>query len=60
MKLDFLKEKIIYNVPDAVITYYPSFFKNDEADKIYKELLEKTIWQQDEITVFGKTYLNPD
>lgn len=59
MKLNFYPEKTIYNVPDAVITYYPSFFKNDEANKIYEELLEKTIWQQDDITVFGKTYLQP-
>lgn len=55
----FLKSKIIFDLVDADITYYPFFFGIDDAQKIHRELLEKIPWQQDPITVFGKTHLQP-
>lgn len=55
----FQSDKIIFDLPDATISYYPNFFEAAEADKIFKELLETTPWQQDNITVFGKTHPQP-
>ena len=55
----FQSTPVFLNLPDAEIIYFPAFFNNEEADKIYLELLEQTQWQQDEITVYGKTHLQP-
>lgn len=55
----FPNEKIILNLPDAVFEYYPNFFSKEKADELFKTLLKETPWQQDEITIFGKTHLQP-
>jgi hypothetical protein len=44
---------------DAEIHYYESFFSTIEAETLFKQLLNETSWQQDPITVFGKTYPQP-
>lgn len=52
-------EEIKLNLPDAEISYFPNFFNQETAD-YYFDLLYKTIpWQQDIITVFGKTHAQP-
>ena len=55
----FPLEKILLDLPDAEISYYPHFFEAAEADDLFIELLETTLWQQDSITVFGKTHPQP-
>lgn len=55
----FSPEPIIFDIPDAEIRYYPNFFDSVTADKIFKELLHNIPWQQDNITVFGKTHPQP-
>lgn len=55
----FQSEPIHFNMPDAEIIYFPSFLSKEEADFLFQELLEKTPWQQDEITVYGKNHLQP-
>ena len=55
----FPNEKIVIDLPDAIFEYYPDFFNTEKADELFKILLEETPWQQDEITVFGKTHLQP-
>jgi alkylated DNA repair dioxygenase AlkB len=55
----FSNDPIKFNLPDADIIYYPSFFNEAAANDLYSELLETTKWQQDEITVFNKTHLQP-
>ena len=55
----FPSEKILLDLPDAEISYYPQFFEAVEADALFIELLETTFWQQDSITVFGKTHPQP-
>ncbi len=55
----FQSEPIILHLPDAAIIYYPNFFQKKEADKIFAELSTKIPWQQDEIMVYGKKYLQP-
>ena len=47
------------NLPDSCITYYPNFIEKSLATN-YFNILKNTIpWQQDDIKVFGKTYLQP-
>lgn len=55
----FPSDKIVFDLPDATISYYPHFFDKTEADAIFTELLKTTPWQQDEITLFGKTHPQP-
>ncbi|WP_289044933.1 alpha-ketoglutarate-dependent dioxygenase AlkB [uncultured Olleya sp.] len=47
------------NLPDSDITYHPNFLNPEEADYYFKILLNEIPWQQDDITVFGKTYAQP-
>lgn len=44
---------------DGNVVYYPNFFSKNEADIFFENLLQSINWQQDNITVFGKTYLQP-
>lgn len=55
----FPQEKIIFNLPDAEIEYYPDFFPLAKANELFQLLQTETPWQQDAITVFGKTHLQP-
>ncbi|PWL37305.1 alpha-ketoglutarate-dependent dioxygenase AlkB [Flagellimonas aquimarina] len=51
-------EKIVLDLPDCDISYYPNFLK-EEANSYFKAVRDGIPWQQDEITIFGKTYLQP-
>ncbi len=53
------KEPIILNLPDADITYYPAIYNLAKAQNIFEELYNNTVWQQDDITIFGKTHAQP-
>ena len=55
----FNSEPLTLDLPDAEIVYYPQFINKEQADSIYTELLQKINWQQDNITVFGKTHPQP-
>lgn len=55
----FLTNKIELPLPDSEIIYYPNFLKTSEADHYLKIIRETTPWQQDRITVFGKTHPQP-
>lgn len=52
-------KEIELHLPDSDIIYYPNFLTTIEADHYLKALKETTPWQQDDITVFGKTYPQP-
>ncbi|CAM4253521.1 alpha-ketoglutarate-dependent dioxygenase AlkB family protein [Zobellia nedashkovskayae] len=52
-------DEIDLNLPDSDIIYYPNFIGQKEADAYFDLLRNKTPWQQDDITVFGKTYAQP-
>lgn len=52
-------EKIILDLPNAAVTYYPSFFTSEEATNLFELINEETPWQHDDIRVFGKTYKQP-
>lgn len=55
----FQFEPVFLNLPDSEIIYYPHFFNKNEADAIFKELIDEIAWQQDDITVFGKSHPQP-
>ncbi|GLB48946.1 alpha-ketoglutarate-dependent dioxygenase AlkB family protein [Neptunitalea lumnitzerae] len=48
-----------FNLPDADIQFYESFFSTEESNLYFQELLQNIPWQQDNIKVFGKTYPQP-
>lgn len=47
------------NLQDATFRYFPNFFSAEEADNYFKTILLHTQWQQDVITVYGKTHKQP-
>lgn len=55
----FSSENIHFELPDAEIIYYPDFFGKEKADLFFEKLKTEIPWQQDDITVFGKTYPQP-
>jgi alkylated DNA repair dioxygenase AlkB len=55
----FPKEQILFNLPDAEIEYYPNFFDAFRANELFEKLKNEIPWQQDNITVFGKTHPQP-
>lgn len=55
----FSEEKRHFNLPNAEIIYIENFYDTTRADH-YFDVLKNTIhWQQDDITIFGKTYQQP-
>jgi len=55
----FSEEKTILKLPNAELLYIENFYNQDRAN-YYFNVLKKTIqWQQDDITIFGKTYKQP-
>lgn len=55
----FLEEKQELNLPNANIIYIPEFFTISEANLYFNALRLDTKWQEDSITLFGKTYKQP-
>jgi alkylated DNA repair dioxygenase AlkB len=55
----FPEEKIIFDLPDAEIEYYPAFFDLAKANELFQKLQTEIPWQQDDITIFGKTHPQP-
>ncbi|MDW5289913.1 alpha-ketoglutarate-dependent dioxygenase AlkB family protein [Formosa sp. PL04] len=55
----FEDDSIILKMKDAEVIYFPSFFSPFEADQYYNSLLKSINWQQDDITLFGKTFQQP-
>ncbi|MDA7558783.1 alpha-ketoglutarate-dependent dioxygenase AlkB [Flavobacteriaceae bacterium] len=47
------------NLKDADVYYYPNFFTTNESLSLFQILNTETIWQQDDIKVFGKTHKQP-
>ena len=59
MGLLFPSEKINFDLQDADLEYYPSFFDINKADELFKKLKTEVPWQQDDIKVFNKVYAQP-
>jgi len=50
---------VSFHLPDAALVLYNHFFTKEQADALYTRLLADTHWQQDDITIYGKTHLTP-
>ncbi|MDE0599807.1 MAG: alkylated DNA repair dioxygenase AlkB [Dokdonia donghaensis] len=55
----FSSEPYNLDIPEGDITYYEDFLSKEEALHFYNTVYKETPWQQDDITVFGKTYAQP-
>ncbi|MDN3676783.1 alpha-ketoglutarate-dependent dioxygenase AlkB [Flavobacterium paronense] len=55
----FSKDPLHFSLPDADIAYYPNFFDNQRSNELFEKLKNEIPWQQDNITVYGKTHLQP-
>lgn len=55
----FSTDKTEFQLPQAELTYFPNFYNIQEANNLFEILKENIAWQQDDITVFGKTHLQP-
>ncbi|WP_396144104.1 alpha-ketoglutarate-dependent dioxygenase AlkB family protein [Flavobacterium sp.] len=55
----FPSEKITFDLPNAEIEYYPNFFDAEKSKMLFEKMLNEIPWQQDNITVFGKTHPQP-
>lgn len=47
------------DLPDADVRYFPHFLAIEEADRMLDAVREEVPWQQDELTMFGKTHPLP-
>ncbi len=47
------------NLPESDISYYPNFLSAEKATQLMRILRTTIAWQQDTITVFGKTHPQP-
>lgn len=56
---DLLNNVLQLNLPDCNISYYPNFIPKLDSDVYFQSFIEHISWQQDDITVFGKTYPQP-
>lgn len=55
----FENEKIILPLNDGIFEYYPNFLTLSKSDSLFNKLIANTPWQHDEITIFGKKFLQP-
>ncbi len=47
------------DLPHSDIHYHDNFFASCTSNQLFKQLQEEIKWQQDSITIFGKTHLQP-
>ncbi|MEM9363116.1 MAG: alpha-ketoglutarate-dependent dioxygenase AlkB [Bacteroidota bacterium] len=57
--MQLFTEKRNLGLVDSDIWYYPNFLDAKQADFYFDSLKANTPWQQDDIKVFGKVYVQP-
>jgi alkylated DNA repair dioxygenase AlkB len=55
----FQKDTLVFDMLNADIEYYTRFFDEGRANELFETLKTAIPWQQDDITVFGKTHPQP-
>lgn len=55
----FPSEKTTFKLPQAELIYISQFYNNTQANSLFDNLLKDILWQQDDITLFGKTHKQP-
>lgn len=58
MQLSFLNNEVLQLI-DGELQYFHKCLPENDANLYFQELLQQTPWQQDHITVFGKTHPQP-
>lgn len=53
------KEEIKLQLPHSDIRYFPNFLNSEKANSYFEIFRKNVSWQQDDITIFGKTYRQP-
>ncbi len=48
-----------FDLPDSKLIYYERFLDAHRANSLFEKLFNEINWQQDKITLFGKTHLQP-
>ncbi|MBQ0786684.1 MAG: alpha-ketoglutarate-dependent dioxygenase AlkB [Oceanihabitans sp.] len=46
--------KTTFDLPGADVTLFENFFSSEESNRFYNSLLQNTIWEQDQMTIYGK------
>ncbi|WP_158849684.1 alpha-ketoglutarate-dependent dioxygenase AlkB family protein [Algibacter sp. L1A34] len=46
--------KTEFDLPGADVVLFENFFSTEESDRLYNSLLKNTIWEQDQMTIYGK------
>ncbi len=59
MSISLFSDPIHLDLPDSDISYYPHFLSSQQANLYFEKLRKETPWQQDTITLFGKTHPQP-
>ena len=52
-------EKLLIDLKDGILEYYPQFINRHKADEYLDSLLHLNTWRQDKIKLFGKEVLQP-
>lgn len=52
-------EKIILPMQDAEVIYYPNFYTQAKALVLQDKIQQQTLWQEDDIKLFGKVFKQP-
>ena len=55
----FPSDKIIFDLQDADLEYYPNFFDINKSNELFQKLKTEVPWQHDDIKVYGKIYAQP-
>jgi len=55
----FPNDSLQLNLPQSDISYFSNFITDEAALTLFKAIRETAPWQQDNITVFGKTHPQP-
>ena len=53
------KGKTVFDLPDADIILYESFFTKEESDYYYNHLLQQTKWEALDMSIYGKVHTVP-
>lgn len=56
IELQYDTTPIQLDMPDADLKYYPNFILPEETTTIMRSLLNSIDWQQEQITLYGKTF----
>jgi alkylated DNA repair dioxygenase AlkB len=55
----FLNEKKVMKLLNGEVIYIPNFYSYEQGKQIFNTLRNTIDWQEDFITIFGKTYKQP-